>query len=50
MMQSRDDFGNHRPYFIDVLALQLRDQLLETLVIGLDADGLEHSLDVAGRG
>lgn len=35
---------------VDVLALELRDELVEALVIGLNADGLKDSLDVLGRG
>ena len=37
-------------YLVDVLALELRDELLEALLIGLDTDGVEDLLDVGGRG
>lgn len=37
-------------YLVDALALELRDELVETLIIGLDADGLKDSLDVLGGG
>lgn len=33
---------------VDVLALELREELAEALVIGLDTDGVEDILDVAG--
>ena len=39
-----------RSYLVDVLALELRDELLEALLIGLDTDGVEDLLDVGGRG
>lgn len=38
------------PYLVDVLALKLRDELLKTLVISLNADGLKDLLDVSGLG
>lgn len=38
-----------KAYLVDVLALELRDELVEALVIGLDTDGVEDLLDVAGR-
>lgn len=38
------------PYLVDVLALELGDELLETLSIWVDADGLEEFGDVAGAG
>lgn len=37
-------------YLVDVLALELRDELLETGVIGLNTDGLKDSLDVGSGG
>lgn len=38
-------------YGVDILALELRDELLEALFIGLDANGTENLLDiVSGRG
>ena len=33
-------------YLLDVLALELRDKGGETLIIGLDSNGLENGLDV----
>ena len=39
-----------RSYLVNVLALELRDELLEALLIGLDTDGVEDLLDVGGRG
>ncbi len=36
-------------YGVDVLALQLGDELLKTVVIGLDSDGFENLLDICGR-
>lgn len=38
------------PYLVDVLARELRDELLETLILGLNADGAEDGLDVLSRG
>ena len=35
-------------YLLDVLALKLGDELVETLAIGLNSNGLEDGLDVAG--
>jgi len=35
---------------VDVLALELRDELLETLLIGVDTDGGEDTLDIVGGG
>lgn len=35
---------------VDVLALELRDELLEALSVSLDADGTENLLDVRGGG
>jgi hypothetical protein len=35
-------------YLVDVLALELLDELVEALAVGLDADGLKDLLDVAG--
>lgn len=39
-------------YLLDVLVLELRQELLETLILSIDADGLEDLLDVlsGGRG
>ena len=39
-------------YFLEILALELRDQLGETLVISFDTDGSEDGLDIflGGRG
>ena len=39
-----------RSYLVDVLALQLSEEGLETAGVGLNADGLEDSGDVLGRG
>jgi len=36
-------------YLVDVLALKLRDELVKTLLIGLNSNGFENSLDVVGR-
>lgn len=36
------------PYLVDVLALELGDELLETLSVWVDADGLEEFGDVFG--
>jgi hypothetical protein len=33
-------------YLIDVLALKLREELLEAVIISLNADGLKDTLDV----
>lgn len=33
-------------HLVDVLALELREELLQTLVVSLNADGLEDALDV----
>jgi hypothetical protein len=35
-------------YLVDILALELRDELLKTLIVSLDTDGLEDLLDVGG--
>ena len=38
-------------YLVDVLALELRDELVETLLVGLNTNRLKDSLDVvSGRG
>lgn len=37
-------------YLLDVLALELGDQGVKALVIGLNANGLENGLDIGGRG
>lgn len=37
------------PYLVDVLALELLEKGIETLIIGLDSDRLENGLDVLGR-
>ena len=34
----------------DILALELSNELLEALVVGLDTDGTEDLLDVRSRG
>lgn len=39
-----------KTYLVDVLARELGEELLETLILGLDADGAEDGLDVLGRG
>lgn len=43
---------NSRPYLADVLALELGEESLETVLIGLDTNGLEDGGDVlsGGRG
>jgi hypothetical protein len=33
-------------YLLEILALKLRDQGLETVIISLDSDGLEDGLDI----
>lgn len=38
-----------RTYSVDILALELRDQLVETLLVGLNADSGEDLLDVGAR-
>lgn len=38
------------PYLADVLALELGDELLETLSVWVDADGLEKFGDVFSAG
>lgn len=38
------------PYLVDVLALELIDEGLETVLIGLNANGLEDGLDILGGG
>ena len=35
---------------VDILALELREKLLETLVVGLNANSTEDLLDVRSRG
>jgi len=37
-------------YLVDVLALELRDELVETLLVGLNTNRLKDSLDVVGGG
>ena len=37
-------------YSIDVLALELRDELLEAVLVGLNADGAQDLLDVRSGG
>lgn len=37
-------------YLVDVLALELGEELLETLVISIDTDGFEEFGDVFGAG
>lgn len=36
-------------YFLEVLAVELRDELGEALLISFDADGLEDGLDIVLR-
>lgn len=38
-----------RTYLINVLARELRDELVEAVIIGLDADSSENLLDISGR-
>jgi hypothetical protein len=35
-------------YLVDILALELRDECGETLVVSFDTDGLEDGLDILG--
>lgn len=35
-------------YLVDVLSLELRDELVETVAVSLDSDGLENGLDIGG--
>lgn len=42
--------GSKKSYLVDVLARELRDELLKTLILGLNADGAEDSLDILSRG
>lgn len=37
-------------YLTDVLALELGDESVQALVVSLDTDGVEDSLDVGSRG
>ena len=37
-----------KAYLVDVLAGELRDELVEAVAVGLDTNGLEDLLDVAG--
>lgn len=37
------------PYLVDVLAIELGEELLEALVISLNADGAEDGLDIVSR-
>jgi len=37
-------------YLVDVLALELGDELVETLLVGLNTNRLKDSLDVVGGG
>ena len=39
-----------KSYLVDVLALELGDEGLEAVLIGLDTDGLKDGLDVLGGG
>lgn len=39
-----------KSYLVDVLALKLGDELVETVGVSIDADGLEDLLDVFGGG
>jgi hypothetical protein len=36
-------------YLLDVLARELRDELLETVALSVDTDGRENGLDVLSR-
>lgn len=36
-------------YLVDVLALELRQELLKTLGVGLNSNGVEDLLDIVGR-
>lgn len=37
-------------YLGDVLALELRDELADALLVSLDTDGVKQALDVGSRG
>lgn len=37
-------------YLVDILALELRDELVEALLVGFNTDRFEDSLDVFGGG
>jgi hypothetical protein len=37
------------PYLLDILALELGEESVETLIISFDSDGFENALDVLGR-
>ena len=50
MRKFRDFAISGLPYLVDVLALELRDELVETLVIGVNTNGRENTLDISGRG
>ena len=38
-----------KTYSVDILALELGDQLLETVILSLNANGRENLLDISGR-
>lgn len=37
-------------YLLEILALELGDQGVEAVLVGLDADGLKDGLDIGGGG
>ena len=41
--------GEEISYFLDVLALELGEELLNALVVGINTDGGENIVDIAGR-
>jgi hypothetical protein len=45
-----ENFGGISSYLVDVLALELRDELVETVAVGLDTNGVEDLLDVGSGG
>ena len=38
----------NKSYLVDVLAIELRQELRQAVVIGLNTDGVEDALDVLG--
>ena len=38
------------PYLVDVLAVELREELLDTVVVSLNTNGREELSDVLGAG
>lgn len=40
----------NQTYVVNVLALELRDQGVETVGVSLNANGLKDGLDISGRG